>query len=245
MPTSHFHPLVRTWFERRFGEPTPAQAEGWPAIASGRHTLIAAPTGSGKTLAAFLTSLDVLVRQALEPSAEDPAQPRGLPDAIQVVYVSPLKALANDIKRNLLDPLAEITALAEEWGTPLPEIRVAVRTGDTSAKERAAHAKHPPHVLITTPESLFILLTSERGRHALASVHTLILDELHAVAPNKRGSHLALSVERLCRLADGPVTRIGLSATQKPIETVARFLTGVSPSRAAGAGRAAGEGETG
>ena len=226
MPTSHFHPLVRAWFERRFGEPTPAQAEGWPAIASGRHTLIAAPTGSGKTLAAFLTSLDVLVRQALEPSAEDPSQPQGLPDSIQIVYVSPLKALANDIKRNLLDPLAEITALAEERGTPLPEIRVAVRTGDTSAKERALHAKRPPHVLITTPESLFILLTSERGRHALASVHTLILDELHAVVPNKRGSHLALSVERLCRLADGPVTRIGLSATQKPIETVARFLTG-------------------
>ncbi|MCH7607430.1 MAG: DEAD/DEAH box helicase [Chloroflexi bacterium] len=228
MPTSHFHPLVREWFERRFGEPTPAQAEGWPAIASGRHTLIAAPTGSGKTLAAFLTSLDMLVRQALEPSAEDPSQPQGLPDSIQIVYVSPLKALANDIKRNLLDPLAEITALAEERGTPLPEIRVAVRTGDTSAKERALHAKRPPHVLITTPESLFILLTSERGRHALASVHTLILDELHAVVPNKRGSHLALSVERLCRLADGPVTRIGLSATQKPIETVARFLTGTS-----------------
>ncbi|MCH8199830.1 MAG: DEAD/DEAH box helicase, partial [Chloroflexi bacterium] len=226
MPTSHFHPLVRAWFERRFGEPTPAQAEGWPAIASGRHTLIAAPTGSGKTLAAFLTSLDMLVRQALEPSAEDPSQPQGLPDSTQIVYVSPLKALANDIKRNLLDPLAEITALAEERGTPLPEIRVGVRTGDTSAKERALHAKRPPHVLITTPESLFILLTSERGRHALASVHTLILDELHAVVPNKRGSHLALSVERLCRLADGPVTRIGLSATQKPIETVARFLTG-------------------
>ncbi len=231
MPTSHFHPLVRAWFERRFGQPTPAQAEGWPAIASGRHTLIAAPTGSGKTLAAFLTSLDVLVRQALEPSAEDPGQPQGLPDAIQVVYVSPLKALANDIKRNLLDPLAEITALAEERGTPLPEIRVAVRTGDTSPKERALHAKHPPHVLITTPESLFILLTSERGRHALASVHTLILDELHAVAGNKRGSHLALSVERLCRLADGPVTRIGLSGDHRVAASAAGCCVTTAPRR--------------
>ena len=191
---------------------------GWPAIAQGKHTLIAAPTGSGKTLTAFLNCLDSLVRQGLENGE--------LPDATQVVYVSPLKALSNDIHRNLEQPLAEINTLAQELGTPLPEIRVAVRTGDTTAKERALHAKRPPHVLITTPESLFILLTSERGRRALTSVRTLVLDELHAVVANKRGSHLSLSVERLCHLADGPVTRIGLSATQQPIEEMARFLTG-------------------
>jgi ATP-dependent Lhr-like helicase len=164
--------------------------------------------------------LDGLVRQALSPD--------GLPDGTQVVYVSPLKALANDIQRNLIEPLEQITALAEEQGTPLPEIRVAVRTGDTPAKERALHIKHPPHVLITTPETLFILLTSERGRVALKAVRTLVLDELHAVAANKRGSHLSLTVERLCQLAEGPVTRIGLSATQKPIEEIARFLVGGS-----------------
>ena len=219
MSLDAFHPIVRTWFEQRFGAPTDAQALGWPAIASGRHTLIAAPTGSGKTLAAFLTSLDMLVKQAL-------GEQQGLADATQVVYVSPLKALANDIQRNLLAPLEEIRALAEEMGQPLPEIRVAVRTGDTPQRERTLHARRPPHVFITTPESLFILLTSERGRHALRTTRTLILDELHAVAPSKRGSHLALSVERLCRLAEGPVTRIGLSATQKPIEEMARFLTG-------------------
>ena len=150
----------------------------------------------------------------------------GLADATQVVYVSPLKALANDIQRNLLAPLEEIRALAEEMGQPLPEIRVAVRTGDTPQKERTLHARRPPHVFITTPESLYILLTSERGRHALKTTRTLILDELHAVAPSKRGSHLALSVERLCHLAEGSVTRIGLSATQKPIEEMARLLTG-------------------
>ena len=220
MTLETFHPVVRDWFARRFGAPTDAQAHGWPAIASGRHTLIAAPTGSGKTLAAFLSGLDALVKQALDGG--------GLPDATQIVYVSPLKALANDVQRNLIAPLDEIRAAAEQGGAPLPEIRVAVRTGDTPQKERALHARKPPHVLITTPESLFILLTSERGRNALKSARTLILDELHAVAPNKRGSHLALSVERLARLAERPLTRIGLSATQKPIEEVARFLTGGS-----------------
>ncbi len=242
MSLDAFHPIVRTWFERRFGGPTDAQALGWPAIASGRHTLIAAPTGSGKTLAAFLTSLDMLVKQALReapplapPGVASPSpsplvgrgeQAAGLADETQVVYVSPLKALANDIQRNLLAPLEEIRAIAEEMGQPLPEIRVAVRTGDTPQKERTLHARRPPHVFITTPESLYILLTSERGRHALRTTRTLILDELHAVAPSKRGSHLALSVERLCHLAEGPVTRIGLSATQKPIEEMARLLTG-------------------
>ncbi|MBM3941054.1 MAG: DEAD/DEAH box helicase, partial [SAR202 cluster bacterium] len=225
MSLDYFHPIVRAWFERKFGVPTEAQALGWPAIAGGRHTLIAAPTGSGKTLAAFLTGIDSLVRQAL---TDD-----GLPAATQILYVSPLKALANDIQRNLLDPLAEITKLAEEMGTPIGEIRAAVRTGDTSTKERADLVKRPPHILITTPESFYILLTAERSRRALKHVRTLILDELHAVAPNKRGAHLSLSVERLAHLAERPVTRIGLSATQKPIEEVARFLTGVGPDGAA------------
>ncbi len=227
MAIENFHPIVRAWFERRFGTPTEAQARGWPAIASGRHTLIAAPTGSGKTLAAFLISLDMLVKQAFANGGE-------LPDATQIVYVSPLKALANDIQRNLVEPLEEIRAVAEEAGTPLPEVRIAVRTGDTPQRERTLHARKPPHVLITTPESLYILLTSERGRYALKSANTLILDELHAVAPNKRGAHLSLSVERLCRLAGQPVTRIGLSATQKPIDEMGRFLTGAVRSSAAG-----------
>ena len=215
---SAFHPLVREWFERRFGQPTEAQTAGWPAIAEGRHTLIAAPTGSGKTLAAFLNAIDTLVREGAHCGA--------LPDETSVVYVSPLKALANDIQKNLIEPLEGIAALAQERGTPLPPIRAAVRTGDTPARERALNAKHPPHILITTPESLFILLTSESGRRALTNVRTLILDELHAVAPNKRGSHLSISVERLCRQSAQHVTRIGLSATQRPIEEVARFLTG-------------------
>ena len=212
-----FHPIVQAWFAEKFQEPTPAQAQGWPAIAQGRHTLIAAPTGSGKTLAAFLTCLDSLIRAALEGD---------LSDVTQVVYVSPLKALSNDIQRNLAEPLAEMTELAEKMGTPLPEIRALVRTGDTQAKERQAMAKRPPHILITTPESLFILLTSESGRRGLKGVRTLILDEIHAVVDDKRGAHLSLSVERLCDLAQGPVTRIGLSATQRPIEEVARFLVG-------------------
>ena len=216
---AQFHPLIQEWFRSRFEAPTGAQAEGWPAIARGTHTLVAAPTGSGKTLAAFMTCLDRLVRAGLEGS---------LPETTEVVYVSPLKALANDIERNLTGPLAEIGRLAEERGTPLPEIRVGLRTGDTPASKRQAMAKRPPHMLVTTPESLYILLTSDSGRRGLAGVRTLILDELHAVADDKRGSHLSLSVERLCRLADGPITRIGLSATQRPIEEVGRFLVGAA-----------------
>ena len=212
-----FHPLVREWFASQFEAPTEAQAEGWAAIAEGRHTLIAAPTGSGKTLAAFLTCIDRLVRAGLD---------GGLPERTEVVYVSPLKALSNDVQRNLSVPMEGISELAEAHGTPLPEIRVAVRTGDTPQRERSLMAKQPPHILITTPESLFILLTSESGRRGLRGVRTLILDEIHAVADDKRGSHLSLSVERLCRLADGAVTRIGLSATQRPIEEVARLLVG-------------------
>ena len=219
-----FHPLVREWFQGQFAGATGAQAEGWGAIAKGRNTLIAAPTGSGKTLAAFLTCIDRLVRAGLD---------GGLPERTEVVYVSPLKALSNDVQRNLSAPLEGIAALAEAQGTPLPEIRVAVRTGDTPQRERTLMAKQPPHILITTPESLFILLTSESGRRGLRGARTLILDEIHAVADDKRGAHLSLSVERLCKLADGPVTRIGLSATQRPIEEVARFLVGTGALRQA------------
>ena len=216
-PLSSFHPLVRDWFTSRFTAPTDAQVEGWPAIAEGRHTLIAAPTGSGKTLAAFLKCLDGLVRHGLEGE---------IPDRTQVVYVSPLKALSNDIHRNLMTPLRDLQVLAKARGTPLPDIRVAIRTGDTPQSERQRMAKKPPHVLVTTPESFFILLTSESGRRGLKGVSTLIVDELHAVADDKRGSHLSISMERLVDLSDEPITRIGLSATQNPIEEIGKFLVG-------------------
>ena len=217
MSLSQFHPIVRAWFQSKFEAPTGAQTEGWEAIAKGRHTLIAAPTGSGKTLAAFMTCIDDLVRKSLAGE---------LPDTTQVVYVSPLKALSNDIRKNLTTPLEEIAALAEEGGEPIPEIRIGVRTGDTKASERQKMAKQPPHILITTPESLYILLTSQSGRLGLKGAKTLILDEIHAVADDKRGSHLSLSVERLCALAERPITRIGLSATQRPIQEMARLLVG-------------------
>ncbi|HYK90652.1 MAG TPA: DEAD/DEAH box helicase [Acidobacteriota bacterium] len=218
-PLSVFHPIVREWFERTFRAPTEAQVQGWPAIAGGSHTLISAPTGSGKTLAAFLICIDRLLQAAI----------RGdLPDVSRVVYVSPLKALSNDVHRNLSVPLREITDLAWSKGIMVPEIRVAVRTGDTPANERQATARRPPHIWITTPESLYILLTSQSGRRGLSGAETLILDEIHAVADDKRGSHLALSVERLCALVARPVTRIGLSATQRPIEEMARFLVGAA-----------------
>ena len=226
MSTAHFHPVVREWFQDSFQQPTRAQADGWAAIGEGRHTLIAAPTGSGKTLAAFLTCIDGLVRQGLEGE---------LPDTTQVVYVSPLKALSNDIQKNLARPLQEIASLGRTHasfdghradGTEWPEIRIGVRTGDTPQSERQKMAKTPPHILITTPESLYILLTSASGRRGLKGVKTLILDEIHAVADDKRGSHLSLSVERLCALSEHPVVRIGLSATQRPIEEVARYLVG-------------------
>ena len=192
MALSHFHPLVQEWFQSRFSKPTDAQVEGWSAITKRRHTLIAAPTGSGKTLAAFLTCIDSLVRQGL--TGEKPPSP-------QVGYVSPLKALSNDIQKNLSVPLEKIAELAEAAGTPLPEIRTSVRTGDTTASDRAKMAKQPPHILITTPESLYILLTSRSGRQSLSGVQTLILDEIHALAADQRGSHLALSEDRPCALA--------------------------------------------
>jgi ATP-dependent Lhr-like helicase len=221
-----FHPAVRAWFERRFPDgPTRPQAEGWREIASGRHTLIAAPTGSGKTLAAFLVCVDRIYR-AHEAGADPGAGP-------QVVYVSPLKALAVDIHLNLERPLAEIEAVAAELGLTAPTIRVAVRTGDTAAAERTAMLKRPPDFLITTPESLYLLVTAERGRAMLAATRTVIVDEIHSVAGNKRGSHLALTLERLEHIAgqQQPLQRIGLSATQRPVEAVARLLVGAGDGR--------------
>ena len=218
-----FHPLVGGWFRDRFGEPTEPQLAGWPRIAAGEDVLIAAPTGSGKTLAAFLACLDRLIRRGL-------ATPGPLGDAIEILYVSPLKALSNDVQRNLEQPLAELAERAAREGMKLPEIRVATRTGDTPAAERARLAKHPPHILVTTPESLFILLTTVSGRAALARVRTIIVDEIHAIAGDKRGAHLALSLERLDRLVvqttGAPPVRVGLSATQRPIERIARLLVG-------------------
>jgi ATP-dependent helicase Lhr and Lhr-like helicase len=211
------HPLVAEWFVRKFGTPTEPQEQGWPHILAGRTTLISAPTGSGKTLAAFLACIDRLVRKAL---AGD------LTDRTEVLYVSPLKALGNDIQKNLEGPLGEILALAGERGLLMPEIRTAVRTGDTLAHERRSMLKRPPHILVTTPESLYILLTADKSRAILRDVETVIVDEIHAVADDKRGAHLTLSLERLEALSYKPPVRIGLSATQKPIEEVAHFLTG-------------------
>jgi ATP-dependent Lhr-like helicase len=222
-----FHPAVRAWFGRRFpAGPTEPQAGGWREIAAGRHTLIAAPTGSGKTLAAFLVCIDRLYRAATEARAADEAAA-----GPAVVYVSPLKALATDIQQNLERPLAEIAAVAKELGLAGPAIRVAVRTGDTTAAERAAMLKHPPDILITTPESLFLLVTAERSRAMLHAVQTVIVDEIHSVAGNKRGSHLALTLERLAHVADGPVQRVGLSATVQPISAMARLLVGAGSDR--------------
>jgi ATP-dependent Lhr-like helicase len=231
MPLNLFHPAVSTWFEKRFGSPTEPQARAWPEIHAGRNTLIAAPTGSGKTLAAFLAAIDDLVRQAVAGE---------LADETQVVYVSPLKALSNDVRKNLEEPLAGIRAELAERGLPEAEIRSFVRTGDTPASERTKMVRRPPHILVTTPESLFILLTSDGGRRMLRTARTLIVDEIHAVADDKRGSHLALTVERLaalCRSEGRQLTRIGLSATQKPIEEVARFLVGTAAVEADGTPR--------
>ncbi|MGA8620302.1 MAG: DEAD/DEAH box helicase [Candidatus Sulfotelmatobacter sp.] len=211
------HPLVAEWFGQRFATPTEPQAQGWPHILAGRTTLISAPTGSGKTLAAFLACIDRLVRKAL---AGD------LADRTEVLYVSPLKALGNDIQKNLEVPLGEILAMAGERGLLMPEIRTAVRTGDTLMHERRAMLKRPPHILVTTPESLYILLTADKSRAILRDVETVIVDEIHAVADDKRGAHLTLSLERLEALTYKRPVRIGLSATQKPIEEVAHFLTG-------------------
>jgi ATP-dependent Lhr-like helicase len=214
-----FHPIVEEWFRRTLGSPTPAQENAWKELAAGNDVLVSAPTGSGKTLAAFLLCLDRLVRAALDGTLED---------RTDAVYVSPLKALSNDIQKNLERPLAEITALAAERGLMLPPIRVALRTGDTTASDRQKMARRPPHILVTTPESFYILLTSEKGRASLATTRTFILDEIHAVVDDKRGAHLALSASRLDDLvlkAGGRVPqRIGLSATVRPLDEVARFV---------------------
>jgi ATP-dependent Lhr-like helicase len=217
-----FHPVVDRWFRARYAEPTPVQAGAWPLIAAGHDVLLTAPTGSGKTLAAFLACLDRLFREAVAGRLED---------RTAILYVSPLKALSNDVRRNLDEPLAELAAAAVAAGLPAPEIRTAVRTGDTPAHERRLIGRRPPHVMVTTPESLFILLTAESSRRWLSDVRTVIVDEIHAVAGDKRGAHLALSLERLAELvaASGGgarLQRIGLSATVRPIQTAARLLVG-------------------
>ena len=222
MPFPTFHPLVSEWFRETLGSPTPAQASGWEHIRNGRHTLIAAPTGSGKTLAAFLTAIDDLVQEGVQTP---------LPDEIRVVYVSPLKALSADIHKNLAEPRRGIRQLAEARGEPAPRITAAVRTGDTTQSERAAMLRKPPHILVTTPESLYLLLTGSRSRELLRTVRTVIVDEIHAVIGTRRGAHLALSLERLQQVAERPVLRIGLSATQKPVGQVARFLVGADSGR--------------
>ncbi|HWB77791.1 MAG TPA: DEAD/DEAH box helicase, partial [Nannocystaceae bacterium] len=210
-----FHPAVQRWFRERLGEPSAPQQEGWPRIHAGKNVLIAAPTGAGKTLAGFLAAIDELMR------AGD-----ALTDETRIVYVSPLRALSNDVHKNLLGPLAEIRALDPS----LPELRVAVRTGDTPPSQRAAMSKRPPHILVTTPESLYLLLTCESGRRMLSTTRTVIVDEIHALCRDKRGAHLALSLERLEALTHRAVQRVGLSATQKPLDEVGSVLVGTGRS---------------
>src|SRR5438105_9263304 len=217
MALENFHPIIRRWFSETLGDPTPAQAHGWAAIRERRHTLIAAPTGSGKTLAAFLTALNDLLEEGLKAP---------LPDEVRIVYVSPLKALSADIHKNLAEPRKGIRRIAEEMGIDAPRITAAVRTGDTTQSERAAMLRTPPHILVTTPESLYLLLTAERSREMLRTARMVIVDEIHAVIGTRRGAHLALTLERLQQVVSSPLHRVGLSATQNPIEEVAKYLVG-------------------
>ena len=212
-----FHPLIRKWFDETLGKPSEPQRKGWPAIATGSHTLILAPTGTGKTLAAFLWELNALIVEGMK---------EPLANGVHLLYISPLKALNNDIQRNLETPLAELRRRFEKEGKAFPEIRVAVRTGDTPASARARMLRKSPHILITTPESLNIMLTSVRGRGMFHSTRAVIVDERHASAGSKRGAHLALTLERLEALTSTSPQRIGLSATQRPLDEVARFLGG-------------------
>lgn len=230
-PLELFLPATRRWFVTTFGEPTPPQAAGWPPIQRGEHTLILSPTGSGKTLAAFLWGIDSIFRELGESAGKQGGETirqrgKGHESVLRLVYVSPLKALNNDIERNLRVPLAGIRHAAHELGKPLPSLSVAVRTGDTPSSARAAMAHRPPHILITTPESLYLLLTSPVARAMFRNVRTVIVDEIHTLVGNKRGAHLALSLERLERLAGAPMQRIGLSATIRPLEEAAAFLGG-------------------
>ncbi|MBV9070734.1 MAG: DEAD/DEAH box helicase [Acidobacteria bacterium] len=230
MSLTPFHPVLQRWFSETIGTPTTVQLRGWEAIREKQHTLIAAPTGSGKTLAAFLTALDELYVEGTQ---------NELPDEVRVVYVSPLKALSADIHKNLAEPRRGIKRIAEEMGLDAPRITAAVRTGDTTASERAAMLRKPPHILVTTPESLYLLLTAERSREMLRTARTVIVDEIHAVIGTRRGAHLGITLERLQQVAEQPLHRIGLSATQKPIEEVARYLAGVG-SRVSGVGEQSG-----
>src|SRR6266850_1690708 len=220
MSLTPFHPVLQRWFSETLGTPTTVQLSGWEAIREGRHTLIAAPTGSGKTLAAFLTALDELFVESLQAP---------LPDEVRVVYVSPLKALSADIHKNLAEPRRGIKRIAEEMGLEAPRITAAVRTGDTTASERAAMLRKPPHILVTTPESLYLLLTAERSREMLRTARTVIVDEIHAVIGTRRGAHLGITLERLQQVAEQPLLRLGLSATQKPIGEVAKYLAANAP----------------
>src|SRR5438128_3502793 len=217
MALDNFHSVIRRWFSETLGDPTPAQVQGWAAIREQRHTLIAAPTGSGKTLAAFLTALNDLFEEGLKAP---------LPDEVRIVYVSPLKALSADIHKNLAEPRKGIRRIAEEMGIDAPRITAAVRTGDTTQSERASMLRTPPHILVTTPESLYLLLTAERSREMLRTARMVIVDEIHAVIGTRRGAHLALTLERLQQVVSLPLHRVGLSATQNPIEAVAKYLVG-------------------